>query len=61
MTETNAVLPPGFVPQDKQAMEIVESASGPKGVVDKLRFSRTVKFWKMRRPSRTWLMPRATT
>jgi carbazole 1,9a-dioxygenase terminal dioxygenase component len=39
VTETDAVLPLGFVPQDKQAMEIVDGPTGPKGVVDKLWLS----------------------
>jgi carbazole 1,9a-dioxygenase terminal dioxygenase component len=39
VTETDAVLPLGFVPQDKHAMEIVEGPTGPKGVVDKLWLS----------------------
>ena len=36
VTETDAVLPLGFIPQDKHSMEIVEGPSGPKGVIDKL-------------------------
>ena len=39
VTETDAVLPLGFVPQDKHAMEIVDEPTGPKGVVDKLWLS----------------------
>ena len=39
VTKTDAVLPLGFVPQDKHAMEIVEGPTGPKGVVDKLWLS----------------------
>lgn len=39
VTQTDAVLPLGFVPQDKHAMEIVEGPIGPKGVVDKLWLS----------------------
>ena len=36
VTKTDAVLPLGFIPQDKHSMEIVEEPTGPKGVVDKL-------------------------
>jgi carbazole 1,9a-dioxygenase terminal dioxygenase component len=36
VTKTDAVVPLGFVPQDKHSMEIVEEPSGPKGVVDRL-------------------------
>ena len=36
VTQTDAVLPLGFIPQDKHSMEIVEGPSGPKGVVDAL-------------------------
>jgi carbazole 1,9a-dioxygenase len=39
VTETDAVLPLGFVPQDKQAIEIVAGPTGPKGIVDKLYLS----------------------
>lgn len=36
VTDTPAMLPLGFVPQDRHSMEIVEGESGPKGVVDRL-------------------------
>ena len=39
VTKTDAMLPLGFVPQDRHAMEIIEEPNGPKGVVDKLGLS----------------------
>lgn len=39
VTQTEAVLPLGFVPKDRHSMEIIEGPSGPKGVVDKLYLS----------------------
>ena len=44
VTQTDAVLPLGFVPQNRHSMEIIEEATGPKGVVDKLYLNYTPVF-----------------